>query len=175
MSAPQQSHCKVVVGSILPKQTIVSIIGKQCEAGYSHIYNFYCSRRSCKLFKNNLYTDYYSCYILKWQGNSNFEKEMAQTSFASPQEICKFSFLLFEVQKNVQFYAFKRAYTIFSNSLQEQTPPFLEEMTRLLMEANLLMKPFVLCFCSGRCRVYFYRGHFGFADVYSRQYFKNIK
>ena len=31
------------------------------------------------------------------------------------------------------------------------------------------MNPFVLCFCCGRFRVYFYRGHFGFADVYSRQ------
>ena len=32
-----------------------------------------------------------------------------------------------------------------------------------------LMKPFVLCFCSDRCRVYFYRGHSGFADIYSSQ------
>ena len=31
------------------------------------------------------------------------------------------------------------------------------------------MNPFVLCLCCGCCRVYFYRGHFGFADVYSRQ------
>ena len=34
---------------------------------------------------------------------------------------------------------------------------------------DFLMNPFVLCFCSGRCRVYFYRSHFGFADVYSSQ------
>ena len=34
---------------------------------------------------------------------------------------------------------------------------------------DFLMNPFVLRFCSGRCRVYFYHGHFGFADVYSRQ------
>ena len=32
---------------------------------------------------------------------------------------------------------------------------------------DFLTNPFVLCFCSGRCRVYFYRGHFGFADVLS--------
>ena len=32
-----------------------------------------------------------------------------------------------------------------------------------------LMKPFVLCFCGGRYCVYFYHGHFGFADVYSSQ------
>ena len=32
-----------------------------------------------------------------------------------------------------------------------------------------LMKPFVLCFCCGRCRVCFYWGHFEIADVYSRQ------
>ena len=62
---------------ILPKQTIVLIIGKQWEAGYSHVYNFYCSWWSCKLFKNNLYTDCYPCHILKWQFNSNFEKETA--------------------------------------------------------------------------------------------------
>ena len=29
-----------------PEQTTVSIISKQCEAGYSHVYNFCCSRRS---------------------------------------------------------------------------------------------------------------------------------
>ena len=34
---------------------------------------------------------------------------------------------------------------------------------------DFLMTPFVLCFYSGRYRVYSYRGHFGFADVYSRQ------
>ena len=28
---------------------------------------------------------------------------------------------------------------------------------------------FCLYFCSGRCRVYFYRGNFGFADAYSSQ------
>ena len=32
---------------------------------------------------------------------------------------------------------------------------------------DFLTNPFVLCFCSGRYRVYFYRGHFGFADVLS--------
>ena len=47
-----------------------SIIGKQWETGYSQVY----SRRSCKLFKNNLYTDCYPWYILKSQCNSNFEK-----------------------------------------------------------------------------------------------------
>ena len=30
---------------------------------------------------------------------------------------------------------------------------------------DFLTNPFVLCFNSGRCRVYFYRGHFGFGDV----------
>ena len=34
---------------------------------------------------------------------------------------------------------------------------------------DFLINRFVLCFCSGCCRVYFYRGHFGFADVYSSQ------
>ena len=34
---------------------------------------------------------------------------------------------------------------------------------------DFLMNPFVLRFCSGRCRVYFYHGRFGFADVYGRQ------
>ena len=34
---------------------------------------------------------------------------------------------------------------------------------------DFLMNPFVLCFCSGCCCVHFYRGHFGFADVYSSQ------
>ena len=34
---------------------------------------------------------------------------------------------------------------------------------------NFLMNPFVLCFCSGRFRVYFYHGHFGFADGFCRQ------
>ena len=34
---------------------------------------------------------------------------------------------------------------------------------------DFLMNPFVLSFYSARCHVYFYRGHFGFADVYSSQ------
>ena len=38
---------------------------------------------------------------------------------------------------------------------------------------DFLMKPFVLCFSSGCCRVYIYRGHFGFADVYSRLQISN--
>ena len=38
---------------------------------------------------------------------------------------------------------------------------------------DFLMNPFVLRLCSGCCRVYFYRGHFGFADVYSRQQISN--
>ena len=91
----------------------------------------------CLVFNN----DCYPCYILKWQCNSNFEKETAKTSFASLQEICNFSFLLFEVRKMYNFM-----------HLNVHIPDF-------------LTNPLVLWFCSGRCRVYFYRGHFGFADV----------
>ena len=101
----------------LPKQTTVSIIGKQCEDAdiAMHVYNFCCSQRSCRLFKNNLCTDCYPFYIVKWQCNSNFEKETAKTSFASPQEIYKFLFLFVDVRKKVQFHTFTRAYTLFSN------------------------------------------------------------
>ena len=34
---------------------------------------------------------------------------------------------------------------------------------------DFLTNHFILRFCSGRSRVYFYRGHFGFAYAYSRQ------
>ena len=146
MSAPQQSHCKVVVRSILPKQTTVSILGKQWEAGYSHVYNFYCSRRSCKLFQNNLYTDCCPCYILKWQCRGQFSKK----------ERPKLPLLLHKKYVNFHSY-YSRCEKMYNfMHLNVHIPDF-------------LMKPFVLCFCSGRCRVYFYRGYFGFADVYSRQ------
>ena len=53
--------------------------------------------------------------FLNGNATAILKKKTASTSFDSPQDICKFSFLLFEVLKNVQFYAFKRAYTRFSN------------------------------------------------------------
>ena len=143
MSAPQQSHCKVVVRSILPKQTTVSIIGKQYKAGYSHVCNFYCSRRSCKLFKNNQYTDCYPCYILKCNATAILKKKRPK-----PPLLLR--------KKYVNFHSYysrcKKMYNFMH--LNVHIPDF-------------LMNHFVLCFCSGRCRVYFYRGHFGFADVYS--------